>query len=237
MVPRRYPEAKSRFQRGLTLAPRRASTRQNMALAMLGQGDVESVRADSPSTPGRGIARDEMLAYISAIRGARLGLHRPSRERVLELGPELFDDDHAAWGIVRATSTGCAVTRPVPAPGRTPPERLRGASAGRARRSPALCINSVALAYLGRDGRRDQRGQARRSRCCRRARTRTSGPTSSTSWSASTSWPGSTRRPSTYWSHCSQMPYTLTPAWLRIDPLFDPIRKHPRFVRLVQSGK
>ena len=32
-----------------------------------------------------------------------------------------------------------------------------------------------------------------------------------------------------------KMPYTLTPAWLRIDPLFDPIRKHPRFVKLVEG--
>jgi hypothetical protein len=31
------------------------------------------------------------------------------------------------------------------------------------------------------------------------------------------------------------MPYTLTPAWLRIDPTFDPIRKHPRFIRLVEG--
>jgi hypothetical protein len=29
------------------------------------------------------------------------------------------------------------------------------------------------------------------------------------------------------------MPYTLTPAWLRIDPMFEPLRKHPRFQKLV----
>jgi hypothetical protein len=29
--------------------------------------------------------------------------------------------------------------------------------------------------------------------------------------------------------------YTLTPAWMRIDPMFDPVRKHPRFVRIVQG--
>ena len=32
-----------------------------------------------------------------------------------------------------------------------------------------------------------------------------------------------------------EMPYTLTPAWLRIDPMFDPIRKHPRFVKLIEG--
>jgi hypothetical protein len=30
-----------------------------------------------------------------------------------------------------------------------------------------------------------------------------------------------------------RIPYYLSPGWLRIDPTFDPLRKHPRFVKLV----
>ncbi len=30
-----------------------------------------------------------------------------------------------------------------------------------------------------------------------------------------------------------EKPYYLSPAWLRVDPTFDPLRKHPRFQRLV----
>ncbi|MGH7628150.1 MAG: TPR end-of-group domain-containing protein [Gemmatimonadales bacterium] len=31
------------------------------------------------------------------------------------------------------------------------------------------------------------------------------------------------------------MPYYLSPVWLRIDPTLDPLRKHPRFQRLVEQ--
>ena len=32
------------------------------------------------------------------------------------------------------------------------------------------------------------------------------------------------------------MPYYLSPGWLRIDPQFDAIRKHPRFQKLVEGA-
>ena len=34
-----------------------------------------------------------------------------------------------------------------------------------------------------------------------------------------------------------RMPYYLSPGWLRIDPTFDPVRKHPRFQRLIGGAE
>jgi hypothetical protein len=33
-----------------------------------------------------------------------------------------------------------------------------------------------------------------------------------------------------------QIPFYLSPGWLRLDPAFDPVRTHPRFERLIAPG-
>jgi tetratricopeptide (TPR) repeat protein len=33
-----------------------------------------------------------------------------------------------------------------------------------------------------------------------------------------------------------KVPYDLSPGWLRIDPTFDPVRKHPRFQKLIAGS-
>jgi hypothetical protein len=34
-----------------------------------------------------------------------------------------------------------------------------------------------------------------------------------------------------------RIPYYLSPAWLKIDPNFDPLRKNPRFQKVVAGAK
>ena len=32
-----------------------------------------------------------------------------------------------------------------------------------------------------------------------------------------------------------KIPYSLSPRWLKIDPTIDPLRKHPRFQKLMEG--
>ncbi|MEP7176822.1 MAG: hypothetical protein ABI860_09745 [Gemmatimonadales bacterium] len=33
-----------------------------------------------------------------------------------------------------------------------------------------------------------------------------------------------------------RIPYLLSPGWLKVDPTFNPLRRHPRFQRLVEAA-
>jgi hypothetical protein len=93
----------------------------------------------------------------------------------------------------------------------------------------------LALAYLGRKPdaiREGQRGVA----LMPISRDAYFGLTVSYSWSGSTCTPASRTSRWTSSSRCSGC-HTIShlAGWLRIDPTFDPLRKHPRFRKLVEG--
>ena len=161
MVTRRFGEAKTALQRGLTLAPGNEPLQHNLALAALGEGDVAAVRriGDAPSSSKE---RDRLLAYMAQYEELGWALDR------VPAGPGA----PARAGAVRRRPRGLGHGAGVPVP---PPRRpgqvarlgghggggFRAASQGGARRR-AACGTPRRRARLPRPLRGgDQRGQAR----------------------------------------------------------------------------
>jgi TolB-like protein len=234
MVTRRFGEAKTALQRGLTLSPGNQSLQHALTLAALGEGDVELVRriGDSPSSSNE---RDRLLAYLAQYDELGWALDRTQQDRVLQLGPELFDDDRAAWGMVRANLYHLRGDR---ARSRAWADTARVTFEEQAKEAPddaqRAALYGVALAYVGSHDdaiREGKRGLAML-------------PPSKDAYLGTYVqhqliriylMTGRHEEGLNLLEELLAMPYTLTPAWLRIDPMFEPVRSHPRFRKLVEG--
>ena len=162
-------------------------------------------------------------------------LDEAQQRQVLASPLSAFDDDRANGGSCWPRHITSGVTAPGPAiyadSARIADEELLRAAPEDAQRHVFL---GVALAYLGRKAdavREGQRGVA----LLPIARTPTAVPTCSTNSCASTSYVGEPEKALDQLEPLLKVPYYLSPGWLRIDPTFDPLRKNPRFMKLVEG--
>ena len=163
-------------------------------------------------------------------------LDDPQRELLLRLTPSAFDDDRRLWGICLAQAyalKGDAAKRAAP----------RGARQGRLSRSNFAQLPmtrsdtflGLALAYLGRKEeaiREGERGVA----LAPVSKDAYIGPYLKHQLARIYLLVGEPEKALDQLEPLLKIPYYLSPGWLKIDPNFDPLRKNPRFQRLV-AGK
>ncbi len=235
MVLRRFPEAKTAFTRGLTLAPGSVFALQNAALLGLMQGDVEPLRkiaADRSS----GLSEDEFIAYLAQTEELTWALERPHQDRLLQLAPELFDNERPAWAIVRANLYWLRGDR---AKMRMWGDTAEKAFAAVLREAPddaqQTAVHGVALAYAGRYDEAIRQGK-RGLELQPPSKDMYFGPYIQHQLVRIYLLAGQPERALDTLEPLLEMPYTLTPAWMKIDPMFDPLRKSPRFQKLVEDA-
>jgi serine/threonine-protein kinase len=232
---RRYPEARAVADRALALAPGNLEALEWKAMTYLGEGNLAEAR-ELLRSPAEAVEPAALAAYVATYYDLFWALDEEQQALVLRLGPGEFDNDRGAWGLALA---GTYANRGDHARARAYADSARMAMEEQLRAAPddpGLNIyQGTALAYLGRKAEAIALG----TRGVEMFPARGGGsdvPYFQHQLARIYILLGEPDKALDQLEPLLQTPYYLSPGWLRIDPTFDPLRKHPRFRKLVEAG-
>jgi DNA-binding SARP family transcriptional activator/TolB-like protein len=229
---RQYAAADSAAGRGLALAPTSPAMVSLKVMAAVGRGDLDSARAVIRAAAHR-IDPAALYPFFASYLDMYWVLDDAQRRQVLAAPPSAFDDDRGSWGLVRAGLYQLRGDRRRTA---VYADSARLALEAQIRDAPddgqRHALLGLALAYLGRKAdaiREGQRGVA----LMPISRDAYFGPYNQLQLVRIYLLTGEPDLALDQLEPLLRVPYYLSPGWLRIDPTFDPLRKHPRFRRLL----
>jgi len=205
------------------------------ASTFLGEGDLGGARAVLEAAP-KEVEPTALVASLAQYNDLVWVLDEGQRALLLRLTPSAFDDDKGTWAICLAQAYAL---RGDAANVRTLAEESSEAFEEQLRASPNDAQRHVflglALAYLGRKEeaiREGLRGVALQPV----AKDAYTGPYIQHQLVRIYMLVGDPEKALDQLDPLLKIPYYLSPGWLKIDPNFDPLRKNPRFQKLV-AGK
>ena len=233
---RRYPEAREALDRGFALAPANLDLIEDKAMTFLAEGDLPGARAVLKATP-KEVDATALVAVIANYWDLAWVLDEEQRELLLRLTPSAFDDDRGNWGLclvqAYALKGDAGNVRTHAEEARKAFEEQLRAAPNEAARHAAL---GLALAYLGRKEdaiREGERGVA----LDPVSKNAQNGPYFQHQLVRIYILVGEPEKALDQLEPLLKIPYYLSPGWLKIDPNFDPLRKNPRFQKLVAGAK
>jgi len=232
----RTGEAREELERVLSLVPTNLFAIECLAMTYLTEGDIPGARA-ALARAGKAVEPDALVAYLSNYYDLVWVLDPGQTEILRRLTPVAFDDNFAAWAIGQAQTRRFSGDS---SGARTYADQARQALEEQLRSTPddpqLRSAHGLMLAYLGRKDealREGERGVALGGP----ERDAQNGPYMLHQLVRIEIEIGEHEKAIDHLEQLLKIPYNLTPAWLKIDPNFDPLRKNPRFQKLVAAGK
>ena len=229
---RRFSEARDAADRGLGLAPANLDLIQNEATIFLMEGNLSGARAALRAASGD-VDTAALVAFVASVGDFGWALDPRQRDLLIRLTPGEFDGDRGVWGLCLAqayASRGDAenVRRYAEEARRAFEEQLRVAPDDAQRHA---CLG-LALAYLGRKEdaiREGSNGVALEPT----SKDALNGPYYEHQLARIYTLVGEPEKAIDRLEPLLKIPYLLTPALLKIDPNFDPLRGNSRFQKLL----
>jgi len=233
---RRYSEAREAVSQGLGFAPSNLDLIHLKAMTFLAQGDLAGARAVVKATPPE-VAPTALVAEMAAWRATAWVLDLEQRALLLRLTPTAFDDDRGLWGLCLAQAA--ALNGDIQGTHRYA-EEARKAFEEQLRNTPEdaqrHAFLGLALAYLGRKEEAVREGE-RGVSLAPVAKDAEEGPYFQFEIVRIYTLVGEPEKALDQLEPLLKIPSDLSPGWLKIDPNFDPLRKNPRFQKLVAGAK
>jgi len=198
-------------------------------------GDLASARSVLEAPP-REVNPTALVAYMATYNDLTWVLNEEQQKLLLRLPPSAFGDDRLAWAMSLAQA---ASLRGDARRARQYAEAARAAAEAQLRDAPEDATRhaflGLALALLGQKAEAVKEGE-RAVALVPVARDPFDGPYYQHQLVRIYIRVGEPEKALDQLEPLLKLPYNLSPRWLAIDPTFDPLRKNPRFQKLV-AGK
>ncbi|HEX2638431.1 MAG TPA: protein kinase [Gemmatimonadales bacterium] len=231
---RRYDQALAACERGLQIAPTHVGLLESRVMIAAARGDLAAARAAVGSAT-RAVDPATFVSYAATYYDLFWLFDESQRALLFQLGPDRFDGDRGSWGLALA---GAYALQGDTGRSRAYADSARAALEDQIKATPTdgqlHVLLGVALAYTGRKADAIREGR-RGVELTPTSVDAFGGPYVQHQLVRIYLLVGEPEQALDQLEPLLELPYFLSPGWLRIDPTFDPIRTHAGFERLMKG--